>query len=139
MRTMRRIPIVFFAITAALMASRPAKPAEQGLTAEAAAKIAAACVDYARSRDGAVNIWIYDSSGELLHFEQMLGAPPMPPLQEFDGSGFDRNLSTAGGVAIRVRGRTVGTAKANGMGAAGDLGCALAAAKAAEDAAGGTR
>jgi hypothetical protein len=36
-----------------------------------------------------------------------------------------------GGVTILIRGRAVGTAKAAGMGPAGDLACAQAAARAA--------
>ena len=125
------------AAAGALLASVAAAFAagEQPLSAEAAEKMAAACVAYAKAHDGAVNVWIFDASGELLNFQRMDGAPPMPPLQEFelrDGFGFDPNRGASGGISIRLRGRTVGTAKAAGMGPAGDLACAQAAAKAAE-------
>ena len=130
-----RTPILLFTAIAALMTAGPARSAEPVLTAALAEKMAGACIAYAKDHNGAVNIWIYNEAGELLHLQRMDGAPPMPPLQEFqlrDGFGFDANREIAGGVSIRLQGRIVGTAKATGLGAAGDLACALAAAKAGE-------
>jgi len=130
--------LLFFAtmsLTLAGWAIGDAQAAEQDLTADLAQKMASACVAYAKDHNGAVNIWIYNSKGEIVHLERMDGAPPMPPLQEFelrDGFGLDPNREVTGGVSIRLGGRIVGTAKAAGMGAAGDLGCALAAVKAAQ-------
>ncbi|HYM19194.1 MAG TPA: heme-binding protein [Micropepsaceae bacterium] len=130
--------LFLFASTIALTLvawTNAARAAEPGLTADLAQKLASACIAYARDHNGAVNIWIYNSNGELLHLERMDGAPPMPPLQEFelrDGFGLDPNREIAGGVSIRLNGRIVGTAKAAGMGPAGDLACALAAVKAAQ-------
>ena len=133
---MPRALLLFTAtIALTLVGWSSARSAEQDLTADLAQKMASACLAYAKDHNGAVNIWIYNSKGELLHLERMDGAPPMPPLQEFelrDGFGLDPNREIAGGVSIRLNGRIVGTAKAAGMGAAGDLGCALAAVKAAQ-------
>jgi len=131
-----RCRFVRFAALAALIPGSVAHAAaaEPALTAAMAEKMALACIAYARDHNGAVNIWIYDANGDVLSFQRMDGAPPMPPLQEFelrDGFGLDPNRSVTGGVGVQVRGRTVGTAKAMGMGPAGDLACSLAAARAA--------
>jgi uncharacterized protein GlcG (DUF336 family) len=131
-----RYPFALFAgVAAAVLASGVAHAAaEPPLTAAMAEKMAMACVSYARDHNGAVNIWIYDANGDVLNFQRMDGAPPSPPLQEFelrDGFGLDPNRSVTGGVSVLVRGRMVGTAKAVGMGPAGDLACALTAARAA--------
>ncbi len=127
--------VLIAAIAVMLMAGGPARSAaDQALTAAAAEKMAAACVAYAQAHNGAVNIWIFDASGGLLQFQRMDGAPPIAPLQEFelrDGFGLDPNRAVLGGVSVRLRGQMVGTAKAAGMGAAGDLACAQEAAKAA--------
>src|SRR4051812_14636597 len=45
------------------------------LSAASAEKMAAACVAYAKAHKAAVNIWIYDATGAVLHFQRMDGAP----------------------------------------------------------------
>ena len=49
------------------------------LGVETAEKMAAACVAYAKSHQGAVNIWVYDTAGGLVHFQRMDGAPATGP------------------------------------------------------------
>ena len=56
-----------------------AQRVEKNLNAEIAAKMAAACVAYAKARNAAVNIWVFDPQGALLHFQRMDGAPPAGP------------------------------------------------------------
>jgi uncharacterized protein GlcG (DUF336 family) len=130
-----RCRFVLFAGLAQLIPGSVAHSAPQpALTAAIAEKMATACIAYAKEHNGAVNIWIYDVNGEIMSYQRMDGAPPNPPLQEFelrDGFGFDPNRSVTGGVSVLVGGKMVGTAKAVGMGPAGDLACALTAARAA--------
>ena len=45
----------------------------------AAMKMAQACIAYARARNGAVNVWVYNERGEMLHFQRMDGAPLQGP------------------------------------------------------------
>jgi uncharacterized protein GlcG (DUF336 family) len=110
-----------------------------------ALKMAQACIAYARARSAAVNIWIYNERGELLHFQRMDGAPPLGPSfssgPQYGGDPFLNgpgpvvaipDTSATGGVAVVVNDTTVGSARAAGMGEAGDLACAQAAAEAAK-------
>jgi uncharacterized protein GlcG (DUF336 family) len=111
-----------------------------------ALKMAQACIAYARARNAAVNIWIYNERGELLHFQRMDGAPPLGPSFNFGpqyggGDPFVTgpgpvvaipDTSATGGVPVVIDGTTVGSARAAGMGETGDLACAEAAAEAAK-------
>ena len=108
-----------------------------------ALRIAQACVAYARAHNAAVNVWIYNERGELLHFQRMDGAPPVGPSfnsgRQYGGDPFQAgplvaipDTSAEGGVPVVIDGRTVGYARAVGMGEADDLACAQAAAKAAQ-------
>jgi uncharacterized protein GlcG (DUF336 family) len=109
-----------------------------------ALRMAQACIAYARARNAAVNIFIYNERGELLHFQRMDGAPPLGPSfnsgPQYGGDPFLNgpgpvvaipDTSAVGGVPVVVNGTTVGSARAAGMGGAGDLACAQAAAEAA--------
>lgn len=110
-----------------------------------ALKMAQACIAYARAHNEAVNIWIYNERGELLHFQRMDGAPLQGPSfnsgPQYGGDPFLNgpgpviaipDTSAVGGVPVVLNGTTVGSARADGMGEAGDLACAQAAAEAAE-------
>jgi uncharacterized protein GlcG (DUF336 family) len=121
-----------------------AQRVEKNLNAETAEKMAAACVAYAKARNAAVNVWVFDGQGALLHFQRMDGAPPAGPsvgpglqfgtIDSFlGGAGASSPQESAGGVPVVVDGSTVGTARAAGMGAAGDRACARAAVEAASD------
>ena len=119
-----------------------AQRVEKNLNAEIAEKMAAACVAYAKARNAAVNIWVFDQQGALLHFQRMDGAPPAGPSVGpgfpygttdtfLGGTGASSPQESAGGVAVVVDGSTVGTARAAGMGVVGDRACARAAVEAA--------
>lgn len=110
------------------------------LSAATAEKMAGACVAYAKAHKGAVNIWIYDGTGAVLHFQRMDGAPRVGAGLGANGSGmiggnFDDptafNAGAPGAVPVMLGGRSIGTARAEGMGAIGDRACAQAAAAAA--------
>ena len=109
----------------------------------AALKMAQACIAYARAHNGAVNIWIYNERGEMLHFQRMDGAPLMGPSfgsgPQYGGDPFLNgpgpvvaipDTSAAGGVPVVIAGRTVGSVQAVGMGEEADLACAKEAADA---------
>lgn len=109
-----------------------------------ASKMAQACIAYARARNGAVNIWIYNERGEMLHFQRMDGAPQMGPSfssgPQYGGDPYRNgpgpvvaipDTSPVGGVPVVLNGMTVGFVQAIGMGEEGDLACAKAAAEAA--------
>ena len=134
--------IVSIAIAAGSAVAQRAVPAFSSATAF---KMAQACVAYARAHNGAVNIWIYNERGELLHFQRMDGAPPVGPSfnfgPQYGGDPFLNgpgpviaipDTSAAGGVPVVLNGTNVGSARADGMGTAGDLACAQAAAQAAQ-------
>jgi len=108
----------------------------------AALKMAQACIAYARAHNAAVNIWIYNERGELLHFQRMDGAPQAGPSfnagPQYGGDPFLNgpvvaipDTSADGGIPVVVNGRTVGSTRVEGMGDAGDLACAKAAVEAA--------
>jgi len=143
-------------LTAALAGALAGPPAfAQGaadpvLSAATAEKMVNACMAYAKARNGAVNIWIYDGTGGLLHFRRMDGAPPFGPAlgggpggfgTGLSGGGFEDptgfNAAAPGSVPVEVNGRTIATVRAAGMGAFSDRACARAAAEAAVPAGGG--
>jgi uncharacterized protein GlcG (DUF336 family) len=110
-----------------------------------ALKMAQACIAYARAHNGAVNIWIYNDRGEMLHFQRMDGAPLMGPSfssgPQYGGDPFVNGpgpvvaipeTSPIGGVPVVINGMTVGSVQAVGMGEESDLACAKAAADAAQ-------
>ena len=110
------------------------------LSAASAETMAAACVAYAKAHKAAVNIWIYDAGGSVLHFQRMDGAPrvgagPGANQSGMIGGNFDDptafNASAPGAVPVMLGGRSIGTARAEGMGTIGDRACAQAAAAAA--------
>src|SRR5262245_50592148 len=98
-----------------------------------ALKMAQACIAYARAHNAAVNVFIYNERGELLHFQRMDGAPPLGPSfnsgpQYGGGDPFVTgpgpvvaipDTSAVGGVPLIMNGTTVGSARAAGMGEAG--------------------
>ena len=107
-----------------------------------ALKMAQACVAYARAHNGAVNIWIYNERGEMLHFQRMDGAPLTGPSfsagPQYGGDPFAKgpvvaipDTSPIGAVPVIVDGVTVGSVQAVGMGEEGDRACATAAVDAA--------
>jgi uncharacterized protein GlcG (DUF336 family) len=111
----------------------------------AAMRIAQACIAYARAHNGAVNVWVYNDRGEMLHFQRMDGAPLEGPSfsagPQYGGDPFRNgpgpvvaipDTSPLGGVPVVIEGRTVGSVQAVGMGEEGDLACAKAAADAAK-------
>jgi uncharacterized protein GlcG (DUF336 family) len=102
----------------------------------------AACVSYAKAHHGAVNIWVYDSTGEVVHFERMdgapgIGSPPGSPPQgriQFDAA-IDPNAfdpADPGDVRVSVANQNIGRIRVQGMGPGADHACALAAAAAAK-------
>lgn len=130
------------AVAVDAVAQQPAAPAFGSTTA---LKMAQACIAYARAHNGAVNIWIYNERGEMLHFQRMDGAPLMGPSfssgPQYGGDPFLNgpgpvvsipDTSPTGGVPVVVNGRTLGSVRAAGMGDEGDLACAKAAADAAQ-------
>lgn len=146
---MRRLSLFLIASLLAAAASGgaaapggAAQRVEKNLNAEIAEKMAAACVAYAKARNAAVNIWVFDQQGALLHFQRMDGAPPAGPSVGpgfpfgttdifLGGAGASSPQESAGGVPVVVDGSTVGTARAAGMGVVGDRACARAAVEAA--------
>jgi uncharacterized protein GlcG (DUF336 family) len=110
-----------------------------------AQRIAQACIAYARAHNGAVNVWVYNDRGEMLHFQRMDGAPQVGPSfssgPQYGGDPFTNgpgpvvaipDTSPVNGVSVVLNGMTVGSVQAIGMGEAGDLACAKAAAQAVE-------
>lgn len=120
-----------------------ARSAASGLTASLAERMAAACVAYARAHHGAVNIWIYDRDGEVVHFERMDGAPMIgaPPgsTPSFNsatpfGAAIDPNAfdpASPGNIPVTAAGVDIGRVRVAGMGAP-DRACAEAAVAAAK-------
>jgi uncharacterized protein GlcG (DUF336 family) len=107
--------------------------------------LAQACIAYARAHNGAVNVWVYNERGEMLHFQRMDGAPLQGPSfssgPQYGGDPFRNgpgpvvaipDTSPVGGVPVVINGRTVGSVQAVGMGEERDLACAKAAADAAQ-------
>ena len=110
-----------------------------------AQKIAQACIAYAQQHKGAVNVWVYNERGEMLHFQRMDGAPQVGPSfssgPQYGGDPFKNgpgpvvaipDTSPVNGVPVVLNGMTVGSVQAIGMGEQGDLACAKAAAQAVE-------
>ena len=140
----------FALLTASLCAAvaadvEAAQRAVSALTSATAFKMAQACVAYARAHNGAVNIWIYNERGELLHFQRMDGAPLQGPSfssgPQYGGDPFLNgpgpvvaipDTSPIDAVPVVANGVTVGSAQAAGMGDEGDRACAKAAADAAQ-------
>ena len=121
-----------------------ARSAASGLTASLAERMAAACVAYARTHHGAVNIWIYNRDGEVVHFERMDGAPMIgaPPGSTSSlnnsatpfGVAIDPNAfdpASPGNIPVTVAGVDIGRVRVAGMGAP-DRACAEAAVAAAK-------
>jgi hypothetical protein len=109
-----------------------------------AIKMAQACIAYARAHNGAVNVWIYNERGELMHFQRMDGAPPQGPSfssgPQYGGDPFLNgpgpvvaipDTSPVNALPVLLNGVTVGSVQAAGMGEEGDRACAMAAADAA--------
>ncbi len=107
--------------------------------------MAQACIAYARAHNGAVNVWIYNERGELMHFQRMDGAPLQGPSfssgPQYGGDPFLNgpgpvvaipDTSPVDAVPVVLNGVTVGSAQAAGMGEEGDRACAKAAADAAQ-------
>jgi uncharacterized protein GlcG (DUF336 family) len=133
------------AVAASLAASiaQAQGPAGPSLSIAAAEKMAAACVAYAAAHQGAVNIWIYDTAGGLVHFQRMDGAPATGPSigRSVAPDGGFGTLSAAadadgpgpagpGSVPVNQNGRPLGTVRVAGMGTFSDRACAQAAAQA---------
>jgi uncharacterized protein GlcG (DUF336 family) len=143
---MRSRFFLLFAVTMAAVSSAWAQT-PPALTVATAVKMAAACTAYAEERRAAVNIWVFDGAGALVHFQRMDGAPPVgQPVDTRSGSAmiggrFDDpnafNASAPGAVPVMLKGQMIGTVRAAGMGAIGDRACARAAADAAIVPAGG--
>jgi uncharacterized protein GlcG (DUF336 family) len=143
-----RFRVAFLAATlstAIAADSALAQRAAPTFSSATALKMAQACIAYARAHNGAVNIWIYNERGEMLHFQRMDGAPLVGPSfnsgPQYGGDPFLNgpgpviaipDTSAVGGVPVVLNGITVGSARADGMGEAGDLACAQAAAAAAQ-------
>jgi uncharacterized protein GlcG (DUF336 family) len=107
--------------------------------------MAQACIAYARAHNSAVNVWIYNERGEMLHFQRMDGAPLVGPSfsagPQYGGDPFKNgpgpvvaipDTSPVNSVPVVIDGTTVGSVQAIGMGDEGDLACAKAAADAAQ-------
>ena len=136
----------FTLLAAALIAAVASGDARaQAFTSATAFKMAQACFAYARARNAAVNIWIYNERGEMLHFQRMDGAPPFGPSfnagPQYGGDPFRNgpgpvvpipDTSPVGGVPVVLAGKTVASVQVAGMGKEGDLACAKAAADAAQ-------
>ena len=146
---MRRSLVLLIACLfgAAASGGAVAQRVEKNLNAAIAEKMAAACVAYAKARNAAVNIWVFDRQGTLLYFQRMDGAPPGgpsigpgPQIGAIDGflggAGASSPQESAGGVPLVVEGSTIATARAAGMGVVGDRACARAAVEAASGSSG---
>lgn len=135
---------LLLAVAAVATGAQAQAPASPALSVGTAETMAAACVAYAKSHQGAVNIWIYDVAGGLVHFQRMDGAPATGPSiggGVMPGGGFG-SLSAAadaegpgpggpGSVPINLNGRSLGTVRVAGMGTFSDRACARTAAEAA--------
>jgi hypothetical protein len=131
--------LLLFTVAVAAIPSAWAQTAP-ALSVATAVKMAAACTAYAKERQAAVNIWVFDGTGSLVHFQRMDGAPPVgQPVDSRSGSSmiggrFDDpsafDASAPGAVPVLLNGRTIGMVRAVGMGAIGDRACARAAADA---------
>lgn len=128
----------------AAAAAAPAPRVAPAFSSAIAFKMAQACVAYARAHNGAVNVWIYNDRGELMHFLRMDGAPLQGPSfssgPQYGGDPFLNgpgpvvaipDTSPIDAVPVVINGVTVGSAQAAGMGEEGDRACAKAAADAA--------
>ncbi len=138
--------VLVTALSTALVAdSARAQQVQTTFGSATALKMAQACITYARAHNSAVNIWIYNERGEMLHFQRMDGAPQMGPSfssgPQYGGDPFKNgpgpviaipDTSPVNGVPVVVNGMTVGSVQAIGMGEEGDLACAKAAAEAAQ-------
>jgi hypothetical protein len=140
MRPRYLIVVLGLAVAASAADAAPQGGAPAVLSAATAEKMAGACVAYAKQHNGAVNIWIYDGAGAVLHFQRMDGAPRVGAglggnRSGMIGGNFDDptafNAGAPGAVPVVLAGRSIGTARAEGMGAIGDRACAQAAAAAA--------
>src|SRR4051812_6157390 len=69
------IVLLAVAVAASATAAAPQGGAPAVLSAATAEKMAGACIAYAKAHKGAVNIWIYDGAGAVLHFQRIDGAP----------------------------------------------------------------
>jgi hypothetical protein len=133
-------------VLAGLIAAIPgvAESANAEITAAMAERMANACVAYARAHRGAVNIWVYDRTGQVVHFERMDGAPLIgaPPGSAPPGNGLALPFGAATDpnafdpanrqdVPVVIAGENVGRVRVAGMGAP-DRACAEAAAAAAK-------
>ena len=114
-----------------------AAPQPANVSSATAVKMAQACIAYARARNAAVNVFIYDASGELLYFQRMDGAPPLGPSfssgPQVGGDPFRNgpgpvvaipDTSAVDSVPLIVNGATIASARAAGIGAEGDRACA---------------
>lgn len=138
--------VLVTALSAALVAdSVHAQRFETTFGSAMAQKIAQACIAYAQAHKGAVNVWVYNDRGEMLHFQRMDGAPVVGPSfssgPQYGGDPFKNgpgpvvaipDTSPVGGVPVVINGMTVGSVQAIGLGDEGDLACAKAAAEAAK-------
>ena len=126
-------------------AAAPAPRVAPAFSSAVAFKMAQACIAYARAHSGAVNVWIYNDRGELMHFQRMDGAPLQGPSfssgPQYGGDPFQNgpgpvvaipDTSPVDAVPVVINGVTVGSAQAAGMGDEGDRACAKAAADAAQ-------
>ena len=92
-----RITCTIAAGWATLLTAMPtAESFTSGLTIAIAKHMASACITYARMRKGAVNIWVYDTNGQVVHFERMggaalIGAPPDVTGNAVFGAAIDPN------------------------------------------------
>jgi uncharacterized protein GlcG (DUF336 family) len=131
--------------TALITDSTRAQRFETTFGSAMAQKIAQACIAYAQAHNGAVNVWVYNERGEMLHFQRMDGAPQVGPSfssgPQYGGDPFKNgpgpvvaipDTSPVNGVPVVLDGMTVGSVQAIGMGEQGDLACAKAAAQAVE-------
>jgi uncharacterized protein GlcG (DUF336 family) len=140
------VAILAAALSAAIAADNAlAQRFAPAFSSGTAVKMAQACITYARAHNAAVNIWIYNERGEMLHFQRMDGAPQLGPSfssgPQYGGDPFLNapgpvvaipDTSAVGGVPVVVNGMTVGSVQAVGMGGEGDIACAKAAADAAQ-------
>jgi uncharacterized protein GlcG (DUF336 family) len=136
--------VLVTALSAALTADNArAQRFETTFGSAIAQKMAQACVAYARAHNGAVNVWVYNERGEMLHFQRMDGAPLIGPSfnsgPQYGGDPFSKgpavaipDTSPTGAVPVVIDGMTVGSVQAVGMGEEGDRACARAAIDAAQ-------
>ena len=128
----------------------------RALTLATAKAMAAACIEYARSHNDTINVWIFDITGNPIYFERMDGAAivgmetsrrkGITALKAgatsgdvdvlFEEAGVAGGLiaiqsdwmGNPGGVPVIVDGHLIGSVGAGGMGQQPDHECATAAA-----------